>query len=495
MNKERKLKKSRGALFRGKKFTLKLWFICSLLVFGLSPHSWALAPCQHKFISLYTDLQNSFVSLYYPRPLRLEVESLREKLSFFLQKFPQKKCLWKNKVLRPQGDVERMLREMEEKERVFSFGKFPEIRNLPQGVYGEDNRQEVEEVPHFEMRQWAHSTLAQINLDHLVPNAHGESFEILSPSLGERYSLCPQERFYHQPSAAKCSGFLVAPDMIMTAGHCLWSERDCRQFVWAFDFFKGVDQLKRESVYQCQKILKRVVKYPDGLDYALVQLDRKVVGRKLFRWRKKGRLQRDEPLVMIGHPGGLPTKMVDGAKVVKTLPRKHYFMADLDAFEGNSGSVVINERTGEVEGLLIKGGEDYEWIEDGPSGQGCFSTKVCPQEGCPERERQEEVMKITSLKELPRFLFPFEIKKALWEEQSLPEVSFGLPWNTYAYSLGDYFIGGSQFLDYCALSLARVDEPHQWIDSLVLPCSREKEIMTFLEKFEDLVFFSKGGAL
>ena len=35
-----------------------------------------------------------------------------------------------------------------------------------------------------------------------------------------------------------------------------------------------------------------------------------------------------------------------------------WFMANLDSFEGNSGSAVFNELTGEVEGILVRGKPD-----------------------------------------------------------------------------------------------------------------------------------------
>ena len=70
-----------------------------------------------------------------------------------------------------------------------------------------------------------------------------------------------------------------------------------------------------------------------------------------------GEIQVGEPLCLIGHPWGLPTKVSHTAEVLKN-DGLTWFMANLDSFEGNSGSAVFNELTGEVEGILVRGKPD-----------------------------------------------------------------------------------------------------------------------------------------
>ena len=67
---------------------------------------------------------------------------------------------------------------------------------------------------------------------------------------------------------------------------------------------------------------------------------------------------------MIGYPWGLPAKVAGGAKVNDTAA-EGYFTANLDAFGGNSGSVVINDRTGKAEGILVRGATDWAWDPEG----------------------------------------------------------------------------------------------------------------------------------
>jgi V8-like Glu-specific endopeptidase len=124
-------------------------------------------------------------------------------------------------------------------------------------------------------------------------------------------------------------------------------------------------------------------------DYAVIQLDRKVTDRRPLSFRKSGKVSIGESVVVIGHPSGLPTKIADGAKV-----RSHsgkYFVANLDTYGGNSGSAVFNHNTGEVEGILVRGENDY--IQ---SSRGCMVSNKCPVDGC----RGEDVTYITNIKAL-----------------------------------------------------------------------------------------------
>ena len=53
---------------------------------------------------------------------------------------------------------------------------------------------------------------------------------------GEQYDLCSDERFFDQHTAAFVSGFLVHPEYIITAGHCMKSTYDCNNTRFIFDF-------------------------------------------------------------------------------------------------------------------------------------------------------------------------------------------------------------------------------------------------------------------
>ena len=64
---------------------------------------------------------------------------------------------------------------------------------------------------------------------------------------------------------------------------------------------------------------------------------------------------------MIGFPSGLPCKVAANAKVSQNTDT-FVFTGNLDTYGGNSGSPVFNLTTHEVEGILVRGGEDFEFV-------------------------------------------------------------------------------------------------------------------------------------
>jgi V8-like Glu-specific endopeptidase len=106
-----------------------------------------------------------------------------------------------------------------------------------------------------------------------------------------------------------------------------------------------------------------------------------------LRLRESGKVSVGERLAVIGYPSGLPLKIADDG-VVRRL-EKHFFVTNLDTYHGNSGSPVLNAATGVVEGILVRGDEDFV-----KSSQGCQISKTCSSTGC----RGEDVSYITDVK-------------------------------------------------------------------------------------------------
>lgn len=107
---------------------------------------------------------------------------------------------------------------------LFSFGAKATVSS-PDVVYGEDGRSEPYDRPNF--YDESRSVAAQINKSHFgIESLIG--YNIIGPTHAKDYYLCMGEKFAEQPVIANCSGALVAPDVIMTAGHCLQTEADCK---------------------------------------------------------------------------------------------------------------------------------------------------------------------------------------------------------------------------------------------------------------------------
>lgn len=223
-------------------------------------------------------------------------------------------------------------------------------------IYGEDNRIDTYQSTNPLFQRLARSAAAQVHVDNI--RIRGNTAELRGRSLGEMFHLCEKERFYHQPFVANCSGFLVAPDIIVSAGHCFETKDKCTRHHWVFDYKVDEENQRNVSVnsgdvYKCKEVLDQ--KLTDKLDYAIIRLDREVSDRTPLKIASEIKI--DSPVVMIGHPSGLPQKIADSAEVRSVSETE--FKANVDAFQINSGSGVFNALTGEVLGILVRGKVDY----------------------------------------------------------------------------------------------------------------------------------------
>jgi len=266
-------------------------------------------------------------------------------------------------------------------------------------IYGEDDRLDVYEETNFKLSELALSTAA------MIPNSkikeHNSYEVILTGSTLEERGMCASERFSQQPTVANCSGFLVGKNKLVTAGHCIEGEYDCKNNSWVFDYkvdhpTQGEVIVEKSKVYKCSRIIKQDLDSSNQMDYALIELEEEVTDRKFLKVRKSGAPKVGDQLVVIGHPSGLPTKITAGASVRSI--NDIFLVSDLDTYGGNSGSAVFNASTGVVEGILVRGAQDYTW----DSGQGCRVSNVISQSG----GRGEDVTLITNILELASYPEP-----------------------------------------------------------------------------------------
>jgi len=266
----------------------------------------------------------------------------------------------------------------------------PELCWNPDGrgarlIYGSDDRLEVYEVSDPGLLDAADATVAMIDVGDLTDNGNGTFSLPAHPTFTEYienvtgFPLCPSEPFADQPAAANCSGVLLDADILATAGHCITGAADCASaaFVFGFEMLDAstpVLTVPAANVYFCDYIIQRAFA-GDGADWAVVRLDRPVTSHQPQTIRCDGAVPDGQPLVMIGHPSGLPTKIAGGATVRDNTPATH-FRANVDAYGGNSGSPVLDATTLLVEGLLVRGNADFVL------GDGCLESNWCPDTGC-----------------------------------------------------------------------------------------------------------------
>lgn len=267
-----------------------------------------------------------------------------------------------------------------------------EALNMTQKViYGTDNRQDVFEVTDQAALNDVDSVVALFQSGSVSANGDDTS-TLQTQNFGTARNLCATERFREQPIGAFCSGFLVAPDVIATAGHCVDASNvtDVR-FVFGYrmeDATTPRETISNDDIFSGSALIGRQ-EVATGADWALVRLDRPVTNHQTATIRQSGKIPDNEDVHVIGHPVGLPTKVAGGA-AVRSNDQPAFFVANLDTYGGNSGSPVFNSATHEVEGVLVRGETDF--VLQGS----CRVSVVCPDTGC----RGEDVTRTTEFANL-----------------------------------------------------------------------------------------------
>lgn len=231
-------------------------------------------------------------------------------------------------------------------------------------IYGEDNRHDVYAYSDPAIVELSRSTVALVKKTDI--RWDGTYYKIPYQSLSSSMNLCTQERFHNQPTAAFCSGFLVGPKKIITAGHCIQNLKDCKDTAFIFDYRMANNTQyygNFGNIFLCKKILGQK-KDNKGIDYAVIEIDEEITDRAPLTLATASDLEVNDRVFTIGHPSGLPTKITDNAHVRSINAEAGVFVTNLDTFGGNSGSPVFNSRTHEVEGILVRGDTDYVTVND-----------------------------------------------------------------------------------------------------------------------------------
>lgn len=244
---------------------------------------------------------------------------------------------------------------------IFSNILLAKIHVRPKVVYGIDDRMDVYESSDLLLKDLSKSVAAQV-LDSSF-TLENDLFNLDKSTLADE-GMCKTERFSEQPASATCSGFLIAQNLLVTAGHCVREVSQCQNHTWVFDYanYESVLPLfsfNKDQMFKCIEIVSRVKDNATGLDFAVIKLDRNVIGRRPFKIRKSGKVDPNAVLTVIGFPSGIPLKITTGA-TVRDNSNPNYFVMNSDTYGGNSGSAVVDTRTGIVEGILVRGDTDFE---------------------------------------------------------------------------------------------------------------------------------------
>jgi hypothetical protein len=214
-----------------------------------------------------------------------------------------------------------------------------------------DTRQEVYELTGQNLQD-ADSAVALFPASQVRDRGDGTS-ELLTMPYGQSRNLCPSERFWQQPSGSYCSGVLVAADVIATAGHCIVGEAmPAYTYVFGYQMRNATTPeviINNSDIYRGVAVIAWQLDN-DGLDWALIRLDRPVVGHHIAPIRQAGMIRKEHPVHAIGFPMGLPLKFAPGH--VQSTTDVSLFTS-IPSYPGNSGSPIFNSSSHEVEGILF----------------------------------------------------------------------------------------------------------------------------------------------
>eukprot|EP01135_Chromosphaera_perkinsii_P000891 Nk52_evm54s152 gene=Nk52_evmTU54s152 len=301
------------------------------------------------------------------------------------------------------------------------------VRSIMKSIYGKDDREEVcdavGELPDgssFKIGARA-SVLITMKTNLSPAAANGKSVLKLTtqPKMCEDDASLQNahdnnailKTYAKDPVGGHCSGFLVGDaasnDIVVTAGHCIEGPIDCESVAFIFDWekdctkknsYEGLENMEIENskIRYCSELIK--AKYDLGkMDFSIVRMnspiDRRGSAIDFSAFHKHS-------LKMYGHPLGLQKKASAG-DVKLNLPSSTIIKASLDAFKGNSGSLVVDSTTGRTAGILVSGQADFVvQAINGNADDKCYKLATCHEDGCNLSSGKgfEDVFKLSAFK-------------------------------------------------------------------------------------------------
>ncbi len=274
---------------------------------------------------------------------------------------------------------------------VVASGNFSSLdfARTPKVIYGGNDR--LPNLPtnaQDNIVKGADASMAIIHRQYLKDQGD-QTFSIEGMTWREKLNICPDLAYGNELIVANCSAVLISPQLALTASHCILGKpRDfCRHYRFVFGYQAKNKLIEESNIYRCSEVLEKHYNKAEGIDWALVSLDREVEDHDYIELTSTPRLDNKDTMTMIGYPAGLPQKFTVNGTVREVFP--HYLSTNFDSFTGNSGSPVFNSTNGDFLGLLIRGEQDYQYDKTAA----CLRPKVCKEGEC----QGEDIVRIESI--------------------------------------------------------------------------------------------------
>lgn len=270
-------------------------------------------------------------------------------------------------------------------------------------IYEESNLKDFYQIkdsyPH-ELKLWSRSVAALFSKEMLLKK--DSHYFVNTNKIDDEKNFCLpmddlEKIFSSQQKLSDCTGFLIGPDILATAGHCMETKENCENNFWVFDYKLDYQNqvlsiFPEENVLECDKI---VSKEETLLDYAIIKLKRVPLNRTPLKIRtlSDGEISGNPNLVVIGYPLGHPLKFALQS-TLRDTSKPDIINFESDTFKGNSGSPLINIQKGWVEGILFSGERDFIYDDH------CKRIKYCAKGTC----RGEEAVRINKIPEISQWI-------------------------------------------------------------------------------------------